>query len=107
MLTEHTYKNDQSTGEKALPVIVRAAGIFKRAHCGVFRNYDLSFPQYNFLKVLEASNNGERKISDVNRIMLLAGANMTGLAKRLEKNGTVFRSSLDRIADPKSNKVAS
>lgn len=93
MPAERTYKSDQSTDEKVLMAIVRAAEIFKRAHSGVFRNYGLSFPQYNILRVLEASKNGQNKISDVSRIMLVPGANMTGLAKRLEKNGFIYRKS--------------
>ncbi len=93
MPSERTYKSDQSTDEKVLMAIVRAAEIFKRAHSGVFRNYGLSFPQYNILRVLEASKNSQNKISDVSRIMLVPGANMTGLAKRLEKNGFIYRKS--------------
>ena len=100
MLTEHAYKSDQSTDEKVLMTIVRAAEIFKRSHSGVFRNYGLSFPQYNVLRVLEASKNCQNKISDVSRIMLVPGANMTGLAKRLEKNGFIHRKS-----DPEDERV--
>ena len=100
MPAERTYKSDQSIDEKVLMAIVRAAEIFKRAHSGVFRNYGLSFPQYNILRVLEASKNGQNKISDVSRIMLVPGANMTGLAKRLEKNGFIYRKS-----DPRDERV--
>ena len=94
------YKSDQSTDEKVLMAIVRAAEVFKRTHTGVFRNYGLSFPQYNVLRVLEASKKGRNKISDVGRIMLVPGANMTGLAKRMEKGGFIIRKS-----DPKDERV--
>lgn len=94
------YKSNLSTDEKLLIAVVRAAEIFKRAHTGVFRNYGLSFPQYNVLRVLEASENGQNKISEVGRIMLVPGANMTGLAKRLEKTGFILRKS-----DPKDERV--
>jgi MarR family 2-MHQ and catechol resistance regulon transcriptional repressor len=94
------YKSNLSTDEKLLIAVVRAAEIFKRAHTGVFRNYGLSFPQYNVLRVLEASENGQNKISEVGRIMLVPGANMTGLAKRLEKAGFILRKS-----DPKDERV--
>lgn len=94
------YKSNLSTDEKVLMAIVRAAEIFKRAHSAVFRSYGLSFPQYNVLRVLEASRNGHNRISDVSRIMLVPGANMTGIAKRLEKGGFIVRKS-----DPKDERV--
>ncbi|PKN30796.1 MAG: MarR family transcriptional regulator [Deltaproteobacteria bacterium HGW-Deltaproteobacteria-21] len=93
MANDLNYKSNLSTDEKVLMAIVRAAEIFKRAHSALFRGYGLSFPQYNILRVLEASNNGHNRISDVSRIMLVPGANMTGIAKRLEKGGFIFRKS--------------
>jgi len=95
-----TYKSDLSTNEKVLMAIVRVAEIFKRNHSGVFRNYGLSFPQYNVLRVLEASKKGRNKISDVSRIMLVPGANITGIAKRLEKDGFIIKKS-----DPADDRV--
>ena len=94
------YVSDQSTDEKVLMAMVRAAEIFKRTHSAIFRNYGLSFPQYNILRVLDASRNGINRISEVSRIMLVPGANMTGLTKRLEKNGFILRKS-----DPKDERV--
>jgi DNA-binding MarR family transcriptional regulator len=80
--------------------MVRAAEIFKRTHSAIFRNYGLSFPQYNILRVLDASRNGINRISEVSRIMLVPGANMTGLTKRLEKNAFIIRKS-----DPRDERV--
>ncbi|MDD5205463.1 MAG: MarR family transcriptional regulator [Desulfobacterales bacterium] len=100
MAPDLNYKSNLSTDEKVLMAIVRAAEIFKRAHSALFKSYGLSFPQYNILRVLEASNDGHNKISDVSRIMLVPGANMTGIAKRLEKNGFIFRKS-----DPRDERV--
>jgi DNA-binding MarR family transcriptional regulator len=94
------YVSDLSTDEKVLMAMVRAAEIFKRRHAAIFRNYGLSFPQYNVLRVLDGSRNGRNKISEVSRIMLVPGANMTGLTKRLEKNGFIIRKS-----DPKDERV--
>jgi DNA-binding MarR family transcriptional regulator len=94
------YVSDLSTEEKVLMAMVRAAEIFKRKHAAIFRNYGLSFPQYNVLRVLDASRKGRNKISEVSRIMLVPGANMTGLIKRLEKNGFIIRKS-----DPKDERV--
>jgi DNA-binding MarR family transcriptional regulator len=95
-----SYVSDLSTNEKVLMAVVRAAEIFKRTHSAIFRNYGLSFPQYNILRVLDGSRNGMNNISEVSRIMLVPGANMTGLTKRLGKNGFVLRK-----ADPKDGRV--
>jgi DNA-binding MarR family transcriptional regulator len=94
------YVSDLSTDERVLMAMVRAAEIFKRRHSAIFRNYGLSFPQYNILRVLDASRNGINRISEVSRIMLVPGANMTGLTKRLEQNGFIIRKS-----DPKDDRV--
>lgn len=95
-----TYKSNLSTDEKVLMATVRTAEIFKRAHGGVFRKFDLSFPQYNTLRVLEASASGQNKIGNVSRVMLVPGANMTGIAKRLEKGGFIIRKT-----DPQDERV--
>jgi DNA-binding MarR family transcriptional regulator len=99
-MTQATYKSDLSTDEKVLMAIVRAAEFFKRSHSSVFKNFGLSFPQYNVLRVLEASKNGQNKISDVSRIMLVPGANITGIAKRLAKDGFIIKKS-----DPRDDRV--
>ena len=99
-MTQRTYKSNLSTDEKVLMAIVRAAEFFKRIHSGVFRNFGLSFPQYNVLRVLEASKNGQNKISDVSRIMLVPGANITGIAKRLAKDGFIIKK-----PDPRDDRV--
>lgn len=80
--------------------IVRAAENFKRTHSTIFKKYGLSFPQYNILRVLESSDLGQNKISSVGKIMLVPGANMTGLAKRLERQEFILRKS-----DPKDERV--
>jgi MarR family 2-MHQ and catechol resistance regulon transcriptional repressor len=45
------------------------------------------------LRVLEASKNNQNKMSDICRIMLIPGANITGVAKRLEKDGFIIKKS--------------
>lgn len=94
------YKSDLSADEKVLMAIVRAAEIFRRNHAAVFRNYGLSFPQYNVLRVLDASKKSQNKMSDVSRIMLVPSANITGLAKRLEQAGFIIKK-----PDPKDDRV--
>jgi DNA-binding MarR family transcriptional regulator len=95
-----SYVSDLSINEKVLIAMVRAAELFKRSHTAIFRNYGLSFPQYNVLRVLDASQNGRNRISEVSRIMLVPGANMTGIAKRLERDGFIIRKS-----DPSDERV--
>jgi len=94
------YTNDLTFDEKVMMAIVRAAENFKRTHSAIFKKYGLSFPQYNILRVLEASDMGQNKISVVGKIMLVPGANMTGLAKRTESKGFIVRKS-----DPKDDRV--
>jgi len=94
------YRTDLSEDEKILMAIVRAAESFKRIASSLFHKYDLSFPQYNILRVLDASDDGQSRITEVSRIMLVSGANLTGLAKRLEKSGFILRKS-----DPKDERV--
>jgi DNA-binding MarR family transcriptional regulator len=95
-----TNRSDPNLDENIMIAVVRAAEIFKRMVSAIFREYDLSFPQYNVLRVLDASKEGQSRITDVSRIMLVPGANMTGLAKRLEKNGFIIRKS-----DPSDERV--
>jgi len=87
------YKSDLTTDEKMLMAIVRAGEFYKRMVTAMFKKHDLSFPQYNILRVLDASENSQSKITNVSRIMLVPAANMTGLAKRLEKSGFIIRKS--------------
>jgi MarR family 2-MHQ and catechol resistance regulon transcriptional repressor len=99
-MNEYTYKSDLSEDEKVLMAIVRTAEIFKRNHSTVFRNYGLSFSQYNVLRVLDASTNGQNRMSEISRIMLVADANITGIAKRLESDGFILKKS-----DPTDDRV--
>ena len=99
-MVKPTYRSDLSTEEKVLMAIVRAAETFRRNHSAVFRNYGLSFPQYNVLRVLDASKKSQNKMSDISRIMLVPSANITGLAKRLEQAGFIIKKS-----DPKDERV--
>lgn len=85
------YRSDPSIDEKVLMAIVRVGEYFKRESSAIFRNYGLTFSQYNVLRALYASDNEQNSISTISKIMLVSGANMTGIAKRLEKNGFVIR----------------
>lgn len=92
-MTDRLYVNDLTDKEKLLMAIIRVGEQYKRLVSSVFRKYGISFPQYNILRVLNASENKQAKTTMVSRIMLVPPANMTGLAKRLEKNGYIIRKS--------------
>src|SRR5664280_861586 len=94
------YRSDLSSDENVLMALVRAAETFKRVVSNIFRKHGLSFPQYNMLRVLDASKEGQGRITHVSRIMLVPVANMTGIARRLEKNGFI-----DRNSDPTDERV--
>jgi len=89
-----------SIDEKVLMAMVRIAERFKKNSSAVVKKWGLTFSQYNVLRVLDASENGENTMKNVNRIMLVSSANMTGIAKRLEKNGFIVRKS-----DPNDDRI--
>ena len=99
-MSDHHYKSDMSTDERVLMAMVRIAERFKRNASAVVKKWGLTFSQYNLLRVLDASENGQNTMRNVNRIMLVSSANMTGIAKRLEQNGFIIRTS-----DPKDDRL--
>jgi DNA-binding MarR family transcriptional regulator len=92
-MSDGDYKSDMSIDERVLMAIVRVAERFKKNASALFKSHGLTFPQYNVLRVLDASKKGQNSIRNVNRILLVSGANMTGIAKRLEKTGFIIRKS--------------
>ena len=88
-MSDAVYKSDMSIDERVMMAIVRIAERFKKNSSALVKNWALTFPQYNVLRVLDASENGQDSMRDVNRIILVSSANMTGIAKRLEKNGFI------------------
>ncbi|MFZ0932625.1 MAG: MarR family transcriptional regulator [Syntrophobacteraceae bacterium] len=85
------YKSDMSIDERVLMAIVRIAERFKKHSSAMLKSYGLTFPQYNVLRVLDVSKNGRNTIKDVNKIMLVSGANMTGITRRLDRIGCIVR----------------
>jgi DNA-binding MarR family transcriptional regulator len=90
-MSDDGYKSDMSIDERVMMAIVRVAERFKKNSSAVVKDWGLTFSQYNVLRVLDASKNGQNTMRNVNRIMLVSSANMTGIAKRLEKNGFIVR----------------
>ena len=87
------YQSDLDIREKLIVAIVRVSESYKKDADAIFRNHGLTFSQYNVLRVLNNSPQGRNKITIASRIMLVSGANMTGVAKRLEKGGFIVRKS--------------
>jgi len=85
------YVSDLSPDERIIMALIRAAEKYKRESGAIFKKHGLTFSQYNALRVLDASTDGRNTISTVSRTMLVSGANMTGVAKRLEKGGFLYR----------------
>ncbi|MCF8061694.1 MAG: MarR family transcriptional regulator [Deltaproteobacteria bacterium] len=99
-MNDMSYESDMSIDEKVLMAVVRVAESFKRDASALFRKHGLTFSQYNVLRVLDASKDGENTMRDASKIMLASGANMSGIAKRLEKGGFIIRK-----GDPNDDRV--
>lgn len=84
-------KSGLSLHEKLMVAIIRASEFMRKEATGMLRNYGLTFAQYNILRALEAAENGQRTMTDLSKIMVVSGGNITGIAKRLEANGFVIK----------------
>ena len=87
------YKSDVTMDEKVMVALVKASELFKKDSDAIFKNYGLTFSQYNVLRVLNNSSNGQNTVSMASKIMLVSSPNMTGIAKRLERSGLIIRKS--------------
>ncbi len=94
------YTSNMKADEKLLIAIMRISELYKKACHSVFGNYRLTFPQYTVLRVLEGSENGQNTITNASKVMLVSGANLTGVAKRLERIGFLIRK-----GDPNDERV--
>ena len=90
-MAKGVYRSDLSLDEKVMLGVVKVSELFKKESSALFRNYGLTFSQYNVVRVLGSSENGQNTITNIRKIMLVSGANMTGLSKRLERNGFLIR----------------
>jgi len=89
------YKADLEINEKVMVAIVKASELYKKDADAIFKNYGLTFSQYNVLRVLNNSKDGQNSVTNASKIMLVSSPNMTGIAKRLEKNGFIIRGKND------------
>lgn len=94
------YKPDLGIDEKVMVALVKASELFKKDSDAIFKNYGLTFSQYNVLRVLNKSTNGQNSVTNASKIMIVSSPNMTGIAKRLEKNGFIIRKN-----DPRDERI--
>lgn len=90
-MLENEEASSISLDEKVMIFVVMASEMFKKKSSAVFRQYGLTFSQYNVLKYLVACEKGRDTVGNVGKSMLVTGANITGLAKRMEKSGLIER----------------
>jgi MarR family transcriptional regulator, 2-MHQ and catechol-resistance regulon repressor len=77
--------------EQVMVFIVMVSEMFKKKSLSIFREYGLTFSHYNVLRYLVSTKDGRDTVGNVSKQMLVTGANVTGLAKRMEKAGLIQR----------------
>jgi MarR family 2-MHQ and catechol resistance regulon transcriptional repressor len=77
--------------EQVMVFIVMVSEMFKKKSLAIFREYGLTFSHYNVLRYLVSADEGRDTVGSVSKQMLVTGANVTGLAKRMEKAGLIER----------------
>jgi MarR family 2-MHQ and catechol resistance regulon transcriptional repressor len=90
-MPENEATSDISLDEKVMIFIVMASETFKKKSSVIFKKYGLTFSQYSVLKYLVSRKDGRDTAGAVGKSMLVTGANVTGLAKRMEKAGLIER----------------
>lgn len=88
---QYNYQNDMDPDEKVIAALLRASEVVKKDLDTTYKNYGLTFSQYNVLRILHNSKNSQNTVSNTSKIMLVSSSNITGLTKRLEKNGLILR----------------
>lgn len=88
---EYNYINDMEFDEKVIAALLRASETIKKDLDVAYKNYGLTFSQYNLMRILNNSKNGQNKVSVTSKIMLVSSANISGVTKRLEKSGLIMR----------------
>jgi MarR family 2-MHQ and catechol resistance regulon transcriptional repressor len=88
---KYNYKNDMVFDEKVIAALLRATETIKKDLDTTYKNYGLTFSQYNVLRILNNSRNGQNRVSNTGKIMLVSSSNITGVTQRLEKIGLILR----------------
>ena len=88
---KYNKKNNMDFGEKVIAVLFRASETIKKDLDIIYKNYGLTFSQYNVLRILNNSKNGQNTVSNTSQIMLVSSSNITGVTQLLEKSGLILR----------------
>lgn len=97
---KYNYISDTKLEEKVIAALIKASEVIKKDLDAIYKNYGLTFSQYNVLRILNNCKDGQNTVTVASKIMLVSSPNMTGVAKRLEKNGFILRK-----RDPKDERV--
>mgnify|MGYP001155551345 CR=1 FL=1 len=81
----------ESIYQKMLLNIVYTADDFNRAMHKVFKQYGLTAPQFNILRILAGASPKPLSPGDIKKVMLFKGSDVTRLLDRLEKKGLLSR----------------
>lgn len=76
---------------RALMSLVETGSILRKTADSFFRRYELTQSQFNLLMVLKYQVPNGCSQAEICRRLLVKGANMTGLVRRLEASGLVVR----------------
>ena len=88
---KYGYTSNMTQDEKLVVAIVRFSESYQKDCSALFKKSGITFSQYGVLRALEGSHQGQNSITNVSKIMLVSGANMTGLSRRLEKLGLLTK----------------
>jgi MarR family 2-MHQ and catechol resistance regulon transcriptional repressor len=91
MISQHNATIPLTLHDKLLLGIVRAAERLKREQGSVFKEYGITFSQYNVLRVLHSNGKAEITTSNVSKQLLVSRASISSLLKRLERQGYISR----------------
>jgi DNA-binding MarR family transcriptional regulator len=90
-VAKHQGNGKMILDERIMVFVVTASEIFKKKSSAIFKRFGLTFSQYSVLKYLVGCEDGRDTVGNVSKRMLVTGANVTGLAKRMERCGMIER----------------
>lgn len=90
------FEDQRELNERVMTSIVMASEMFKKKSSAILKQYGLTFSHYNVLKYLVACGGGHDTIGNVSKRMRVTAANMTGVAKRMERAGLIVRKNDDQ-----------
>ncbi len=79
--------------ETVMIFIVMASELFKKKSSAILKQYGLTFSHYKVLQYLVTCEQGRDTVGKVSKKMMVTGANMTGVARRMEKAALIERKS--------------